>query len=82
MGMAASQARFLSLTARKTNVEYEGQQINQQRTSLANQSAAYYNNLLTMNVPTPPDPNNYTKIPKTHLHAIYHRFSKKWKSNH
>ena len=32
MGMAASQARFLSLTARKTNVEYEGQQINQQRT--------------------------------------------------
>ena len=27
MGMAASQARFLGLTARKTNVEYEGQQI-------------------------------------------------------
>ena len=24
MGMAATQARFLSLTARKTNVEYEG----------------------------------------------------------
>ena len=24
MGMSASQARFLSLTARKTNVEYEG----------------------------------------------------------
>ena len=36
MGMAASQARFLGLTARKTNVEYEGQQINQQRTRLIN----------------------------------------------
>ncbi len=28
MGMAASQARYLALTARKTNTEYEGQQIN------------------------------------------------------
>ena len=28
MGMSASQARFLSLTARKNNVEFEGQQIN------------------------------------------------------
>ena len=36
MGLAASQARFLNLTARKTNLEYEGQQINQQRTTLAN----------------------------------------------
>ena len=35
MGMAASQARYLGLTARKTNVEYEGQQINQARTALA-----------------------------------------------
>ena len=43
MGMAASQARFLGLTARKTNTEYEGQQINQQRTMLSNQSANYYN---------------------------------------
>lgn len=38
MGMSDSQARFLSLTARKTNVEYEGQQINQQRTTLSNES--------------------------------------------
>ena len=36
MGMAASQARYLSLVARKTNVEWEGQQINQARTALAN----------------------------------------------
>ena len=61
MGMAASQARFLGLTARKTNVEYEGQQVNQQRTSLANQSANYYNDLLGMTVPVPPSVDEYTK---------------------
>ena len=59
--MAASQARFLGLTARKTNTEYEGQQINQQRTCLANQSANYYNQLLGMTVPTPPSTSDYTK---------------------
>ena len=61
MGMAASQARFLGLTARKTNVEYEGQQINQQRTTLSNQSANYYNQLLGMSVPVPPSVADYTK---------------------
>ena len=61
MGMAASQARFLGLTARKTNTEYEGQQINQQRTMLSNQSANYYNELLGMTVPTPPSVDDYTK---------------------
>ena len=61
MGMAASQARFLGLTARKTNVEFEGQQVNQQRTTLSNQSANYYNDLLGMTVPTPPSVDNYTK---------------------
>ena len=59
--MAASQARFLGLTARKTNVEYEGQQVNQQRTCLANQSANYYNQLLGMTVPTPPSIADFTK---------------------
>ena len=61
MGMAASQARFLGLTARKTNVEYEGQQINQQRTTLSNQSANYYSQLLGMKVPTPPSVADFTK---------------------
>ena len=61
MGMAASQARFLGLTARKTNVEFEGQQINQQRTTLSNQSANYYNQLLGMAVPVPPSVDDYTK---------------------
>lgn len=61
MGIAASQARFLSLTARKTNVEYEGQQINQQRTSLSNESSNYYSQLCNMVVPTPPSSEDYTK---------------------
>ena len=61
MGMAASQARFLGLTARQNNVEYEGQQINQQRTLLSNESANYYNDLLGMTVPTPPSVDAYTK---------------------
>ena len=61
MGMAASQARFLGLTARKTNTEYEGQQVNQQRTTLANQSSNYYNQLLGMTVPTPPSTQHFTK---------------------
>lgn len=62
MGMAASQARYIELTARKTNVEYEGQQINQQRTSLANQSAGLFNQLLTLNVPTAPSTATFTKV--------------------
>lgn len=61
MGMSASQARFLGLTARKTNVEYEGQQVNQQRTALSNESANFYNDLLGMSVPVPPSVDNYTK---------------------
>ena len=61
MGMSASQARFLGLTARKNNVEYEGQQVNQQRTVLGNETANYYNDLLGMSVPIPPSPNDYTK---------------------
>ena len=61
MGMAASQARYLGLTARKTNVEYEGQQINQARTALANQSANLFNRLLGLAVPTAPKTTDYTK---------------------
>lgn len=59
MGLAASQARFLGLTARKTNTEFEGQQVNQQRTALANQSAGLYSKMLELNVPSPPDATNY-----------------------
>ena len=62
MGMAASQARYLALTARKTNCEYEGQQINQARTALANQSANLFNRLLNLEVPTAPKTTDYTEL--------------------
>lgn len=65
MGMAASQARYLQLTARKTNVEYQGQQINQQRTALANESAGLFNQLLGLDVPTAPSSSAYTKTQYT-----------------
>ncbi len=65
MGMSASQARFLCLTARKNNVEFEGQQINQQRTSLSNESGSYYSELCNMVVPTPPSIDDYTKVSYT-----------------
>lgn len=59
MGMAASQARFLGLTARKTNVEYEGQQVNQQRTALSNESAGLFNQMLSLQVPVPPSATDF-----------------------
>lgn len=54
MGMAASQARFLQLTARRTNIEYQGQQINQQRLALANASAGLFEKMLNLETPVPP----------------------------
>jgi len=54
MGLAASQARFLQLTARRSNIEYQGQQINQQRLALANASAGLFEKMLSLSVPTPP----------------------------
>ena len=62
MGMAASSLRLTSLAARKNQVEFEGQQINQQRVVLSQKSSAVYNQMLEMQVPTAPDPSNYTKI--------------------
>lgn len=59
MGLAASQARFLGITARKSNIEYEGQQVNQQRTALAQEVNALYNKLLSLDVPTAPDTTQY-----------------------
>ena len=60
MGMAASQARYLALVARKSNCEYEGQQINQARTVLSNQSANLFNQMLGLSVPIPPSTQDYT----------------------
>ena len=71
MGMAASQARYLALTARKTNVEYEGQQINQARTALANQSAELFNQLLGLQTPIPPSVNDYQETFYTYSDGLY-----------
>ncbi len=62
MGMSASQARLLSLQARQSNLEYQGQQINQERSVLSQQCTALYNSLLAMSVPTPPSTSDYTTI--------------------
>ena len=62
MGMSASQARLLSLQARQSNLEYQGQQINQERTILSQQATALYNSLLAMNVPTPPSTSDFSTV--------------------
>ena len=61
MGLAASQARFLGLTARKSNVEYNVQQINQQRVALSNEVMGLYDEYNKLKVPTPPVVNDYLK---------------------
>ena len=71
MGMASSQARFLQLTARLNNTEFQGQQINQQRTLLSNESSQAYNSLLGMTVPTPPSKTDYTKTVYSFTQGAY-----------
>lgn len=62
MGLAATQTRFLSLTAKKSNIEYQGQQINQQRMTLSNKSAAAYSQMLSLSVPTPPSTSDFINV--------------------
>ena len=62
MGLSATSLRIAMLTARKSSLEFEGQQINQQRLTLSNQTAAIFNSMLTMQVPTPPDPSEFSKM--------------------
>lgn len=61
MGMSASQARLIQLTARMSDLELEGQQINQQRLNLANQSSAIQEEALKMPIPTAPSTYDYMK---------------------
>ena len=61
MGMSASQMRYCMLTGRKSDIEYQGQQINQQRTTLATQSSVMNEQLLTLAVPTPPSTDDYVR---------------------
>lgn len=65
MGLAASQTRMLALTSRKSNVEFQGQQINQQRTTLANETSTYNSQLLDLKVPTAPSSADYTRTTYT-----------------
>lgn len=60
MGMSASQMRYAMLTGRKSDVQFQGQQINQQRTTLATETSAYNAQLLDLVVPTPPSTSDYT----------------------
>ena len=62
MGMSASTLRLTMLTARLSQLQFQGQQINQQRTMLSNESSAMYNSILTAEVPTAPDPAQFTRI--------------------
>ncbi|MBY0449378.1 MAG: hypothetical protein K2X01_01970 [Cyanobacteria bacterium] len=48
MGLAASQSRFLSLTARKNDLELTGQQINQSRLQVANVTNQLFNVVATL----------------------------------
>ena len=59
MGMSASQARLIALTARMSDTEYEAQQINQQRLILANKMNEVQEMLVNMDVPTPPSKIDY-----------------------
>ena len=59
MGMAASQARMLALLARQHNVEFEGQQINQQRLVLSNKMNEIQDRMYDMDVPTPPSKQDF-----------------------
>ena len=59
MGMAASQARYLALTARKSNVEFQGQQINQQRTLLSVEQSELFSELTSLKNPETPSILDY-----------------------
>lgn len=63
--MSASQMRYCMISGRKSDVEFQGQQINQQRTTLATETSAYNNQLMDLVVPTPPSTADYTKTSYT-----------------
>lgn len=52
MGLAASQARYLVLTSRKSDLEFTGQQINQSRLELANVANDLFNVSTTLDPDT------------------------------
>ncbi|MBR1908295.1 hypothetical protein IJ818_05105 [bacterium] len=59
MGLAASQARLLGIGSKKINTEWQGQQINQARTALANEASRLWQEYYSMKEPVAPDITNY-----------------------
>ena len=57
--MSATQARLIELTARRSDLEYEGQQINQQRLNVSNKINDIYAQMENMVVPTAPSPYDF-----------------------
>lgn len=66
MGLAASQARFLNLTARKTDLEFQGQMINQQRMAVSYSAEAMLNSASLLDPTTPEYQSKLTKIDSLH----------------
>ncbi len=58
MGLAASQGRYLSLSARQSDLEYQAQQINQQRMILSDQTEQLLNQIALLAA----DTDEYNKI--------------------
>jgi hypothetical protein len=48
MGLAASQSRYLSLASRQSDLEYQAQQVNQQRMILSTQTESLLNTIATL----------------------------------
>jgi len=61
MGLAASQARLLGIGSKKINTEWQGQQINQARTALANEASRLWQEYYSMQEPIAPDITNFSK---------------------
>lgn len=51
MGLSASNGRFLGLTARKSDLEFQGQQINQERMKLSKETEDLFQQYLNIPVP-------------------------------
>jgi len=62
MGIAASEARYLSLIARQSNCEFQGQHIEHAILNLSNKSSKLFSQMVNMDVPVPPSKTDFTSI--------------------
>lgn len=68
MGLAASQLRFLQLTSRASDIEFNVQAVNQQRTTLASQTEKNLNQIVAL---IPPNANDTILYPGGATDAKY-----------